>query len=213
VPEVIELPEKNIFSVFNILLLENKHRLVKQLKSCFEPSVHGHKTWASSYLLMDYIQTHHLIKRTTDVLEIGCGWGAASIYAAKNGARSVTGLDIDDNVFPYLEVQAALNDVNIKTIKRSYEKLTPKQLSQFNLMIGADICFWEELAIKLECLFKKALKHGMKRILLADPGRQPFLDLAERCQAFARVELREWYVRDPEYYDGYILDLKPKRTK
>ncbi len=210
-PEVIELPEKNMFNVFNIMLLENKHRLVKQLKECFEPNVHGHKTWASSFLLMDYFQTHNLIKRTTDALEIGCGWGAASIFVAKNGARSVAGLDIDENVFPYLEVQSALNGVKIKQIKRSYEKLTPKQLGQFNLLMGADICFWDELAVKLEALFKKALNNGMKRIVLADPGRQPFLDLAEKCDAFAKVELSQWYVCDPEYYDGYILDLKPKR--
>jgi predicted nicotinamide N-methyase len=78
-------------------------------------------------------------------------------------------------------------------------------------MMGADICFWEELAIKLEALFRKALSNGMKRIVLADPGRQPFLDLAERCKDFARVDLREWYVRDPDDYDGYILDLKPRR--
>jgi len=213
VPEVFELPEENLFNVFNILLLENKHRLVKQLKKCYEPNVHGHKTWSSSFLLMDYFQTHNIIKRSSDVIELGCGWGAASIYCKKNGAKSVTGLDIDDNVFPYLEVQAALNDVTIKESRRSYEKLTARHLSQYNLMIGADICFWDDLAVKLEKLFKRALGAGVKRILLADPGRQPFLDLAERCQNFAKVDLREWYVCDPEYFDGYVLDLKPKTSK
>ncbi|NVJ58865.1 MAG: methyltransferase domain-containing protein [Gammaproteobacteria bacterium] len=211
-PEVVELPESNLFNVFNILLLENKHRLVKQLKECYEPNVHGHKTWASSFLLMDYFQTHNVLKRSSDVLELGCGWGAASIYCAKNGANSVTGLDIDENVFPYLNTQAALNGCKIKSMTKSYDKLSPKQLEKFNLIIGADICFWDDLAEMLEKMFQRAFKAGVKRIILADPGRQPFLDLAEKCNAFAKVDLREWYVCDPEYYDGYILDIKPGKA-
>ncbi|NVJ50002.1 MAG: methyltransferase domain-containing protein [Gammaproteobacteria bacterium] len=212
-PEVFELPEDNLFNVFNILLLENKHRLVKQLKKCYEPNVHGHKTWSSSFLLMDYFQTEQVLKRTSKVLELGCGWGAASIYCKKNGAEKVTGLDIDENVFPYLEVQAALNDVKIEELKRSYDKLTARQFNQFNLIIGADICFWDDLAVMLEKMVKRALNAGVKRIVLADPGRQPFLDLAERVSGFAKVSLREWYVCDPEYYDGYILDIRPAKAK
>ncbi len=209
-PELIELPEKDLFHVFNIMLLENKHRLVKQLKKSFAPNVYGHKTWASSFLLMDYIQTHRILDRNSSVLELGCGWGAASIYCAKNGAKSVTGLDIDENVFPYLEVQAALNGVKIKTLNKSYQKLNKRDLQKFSMLVGADICFWNDLAILLENLFKKALEHGVERILLVDPGRQPFLDLADRCKAFAEVHFSEWYVCDPDYYDGYVLDLRPK---
>ncbi len=212
-PEVIELPENNLFNVFNIMLLENKHRLVKQLKACYEPNVHGHKTWASSFLLMDYFQTHRVLKRTSNVLELGCGWGAASIYCAKNGAKSVTGLDIDENVFPYLNVQAALNDVEINSITKSYDKLTGKQLAKYDIIIGGDICFWDELALMLEKMIKRALNNGSKRILLADPGRSPFFDLADRCEKFAKVKLSEWYVCDPEYYEGFVLDIKPKANK
>ncbi|WP_144391492.1 class I SAM-dependent methyltransferase [Pleionea sediminis] len=212
-PEVIELPENNLFNVFNILLLENKHRLVKQLKECYEPNVHGHKTWASSFLLMDYFQTHRVIKSTSQVLELGCGWGAASIYCAKNGAKEVTGLDIDENVFPYLKTQAALNGVDVKCKTKSYDKLTAKQLDHYNLIMGGDICFWDELAQMLEKMIRRALKSGVKRIVLADPGRSPFLELAERCTEFAKASLTEWYVCDPDYYEGFILDIKPKKTK
>ena len=209
-PEVIELPENHLFNVFNLLLLENKHRLVKQLKECYEPNVHGHKTWASSFLLMDYFQTHRIIKRSTQAIELGCGWGAAAIYCAKNGARSVTGLDIDENVFPYMDVQAALNSVEIKKMKKSYDKLTGKQLSEFNLIMGADICFWDDLSKMLGKMIKRALNNGVKRIVLADPGRSPFYDLADHCDNFANVTLSEWYVCDPEYYEGFILDITPK---
>lgn len=209
-PELISLPEKNLESVFNIILLKNKHRLVKQLKQCYEPNVHGDKTWASSYLIMDYLQTHRLIKSSSKVLELGCGWGAASIYCAKNGAKSVTGLDIDENVFPYLDVQAELNSVKIKTTNRSYEKITGKQLTEYNLLIGADICFWDKLNPILKKLIKRSLNNGVKRILIADPGRSPFFDLAESLSEFAKVDLREWYVSDPKYYEGYLLDIRPK---
>jgi predicted nicotinamide N-methyase len=209
-PEVVELPEDNLFNVFNIILLENKHRLVKQLKKCYQPNVHGDKTWFSSYLIMDYLQTHNILKRNSQVLELGCGWGATSVYCAKNGAKRVVGLDIDDNVFPYLDVHATLNDVKVETINKSYEKLTANYLADFNLLLGADICFWEELTPMIGKMIRRAFKSGKKRVIVADPGRQPFLDLAEYCKPFAKVDMSEWYVCDPEYYDGYILDLQPR---
>ena len=76
-PEIIDLPEKHISSAYGIMTLESKHRLVRRLKKVYTPSVHGHKTWSSSYLLMDYLLHHRLPGDKQRVMELGCGWGPA----------------------------------------------------------------------------------------------------------------------------------------
>ncbi|MCO7224083.1 methyltransferase [Pleionea sp. CnH1-48] len=206
-PELIEVPEENLFYAYDVLLMETKHRLVKKLKKYYEPNVHGHKTWSSSFLLMDYFLHNNVMKRSSKVLELGCGWGAASIFCAKKGAK-VSGLDIDENVFPYLEVQATMNGVEITPIQKGYEKLKGKELGEYNILIGADICFWDELTELLVKLIRRAMRNGVKRVIIADPGRSPFLDLVESCKSFAKVSVHEWYSSDPEMYEGYIADIK-----
>ena len=98
-PKLEQLPEPNIYQAYGIYLLESKHRLIRRLKKAYQPSVHGHKTWKASFLLMDYLQHHPLAKKSR-VMEIGCGWGPGSIYCAKRFKARVTAVDIDREVFP-----------------------------------------------------------------------------------------------------------------
>lgn len=206
-PEVIELPEKNISQAFGVLTLEPRHRLIRKLKKAFAPSIHGHKTWSSSYLLMDYFLHQGLLKKNMPVLEVGCGWGPAAIFCAKQGRCQVTGLDRDPDVFPFLDVQAALNGVNVGSMNQGFEKVTKKQLSKFQLMIAADVCFWDELTDIHFKLIKRALAAGVEDIVYADPGRKPFFNLAELCAEQFESECVQWYCSEPEYFEGYILRL------
>lgn len=208
-PEAIELPEKNISQAYGVMTLDNKHRLVRKLKRAFTPSVHGHKTWSSSYLLMDYFLHRGLLKKRQSVLEVGCGWGPAAIFCAKRGCK-VTGLDMDEEVFPFLEVQAALNDVEVASMAGTFEGLSKKQLRSFQMVIGADICFWDELTDIHFGLIERALSAGVKHIVYADPGRSPFFDLAERCESAFGADSVHWYSSEPERFDGYILHVRKR---
>jgi len=41
-------------------------------------------------------------------------------------------------------------------------------------MIGADICFWDDMVNPLENLVGRAMDMGVKLVLFSDPGRLPF---------------------------------------
>ena len=63
---------------------------------------------------MDYLNDYPPASNTR-ILEIGCGWGLTSIYCTKKFGCKVTGVDADEDVFPYLEAHAKLNGTKIKT--------------------------------------------------------------------------------------------------
>lgn len=206
-PQIAE-NTKDLFQAYGIFLFENKHTFIKQLKKDYTPSVHGHKTWNSSFLIMDYFLHKHLLKPRKTVMELGCGWGPASIFCAENAGCKVTGVDLDEDVFPFLETQAALNNVKVATKKQSFNKITKKDFEHFKLVFGADICFWDQLAIMHFNLIKRALSAGVKDIVFADPGRSPFFDLAEKCDQKFNTECLEWYSTEPNRFEGYILHIR-----
>ena len=194
---------------FGIYLLGAKHRLIRRLKRVYEPSVHGHKTWTSSFLLMDYLQ-HHPLTKGASVMEIGCGWGPASVFCAKRFGAKVTGVDIDKDVFPFLEVMAELNGVEVEPLKSRFEDLTAKQLGQHDVLVGSDICFWDNLVEPLFKLTKRALKGGTRRIIIADPGRPPFYEFCDRAAKKFKVSLNEWYATEPNRFTGEIIEIQAK---
>ncbi|GAB1259023.1 hypothetical protein NBRC116494_35250 [Aurantivibrio plasticivorans] len=207
-PELVELPEKNLFSAYGVTLLESKHKTVKKLEKHYQPSIHGHKTWSSSFLLMDYLMHTRLLKQRQRVLELGCGWGPAAIFCAAHADCKVTGLDRDEEVFPFLEVQAALNDVEVSTIKKGFEQVSKPLLKNYDLVFGTDVCFWDELVPMHFKLIKRALDAGVKNIIYTDPGRSTFYELAEKCKVKFNVEYLDWYSTEPDYFEGYILHIK-----
>lgn len=199
---------KHLTTAYGIILYKNSHPDLKTLKQDYQPSVHGHKTWNSSFLLMDYLLHQRVLKTKMSVMELGCGWGPASIFCAENAEAKVTAVDMDSSVFPFLESQAEINGVTIQTLESNFESLSNKQLKQNELIIGADICFWDNLTeIHFE-LIQKALKQGVKNIIYADPGRAPFYELAERCMEHFDAECLEWYSTEPKRFEGYILHIK-----
>lgn len=200
--------EKNIREAYGVKFLQSRHKDIRRLKrSSIEPSIHGNKFWGSSYLIMDYLQQHPL-KEGSKVMELGCGWGLAGIYCAKHFRAEVTGVDADDAVFPYLHLHAEHNKVQIETQKKYFEKITTQQLSQYDVLIGADICFWEELADIVFKLIHRAIKAGVKKIILSDPERAPFFDLSDRCIDKFYAELQPWCVSQPRKASGCLLVIE-----
>ena len=211
-PKLERLPEPNIYQAYGIYLLESKHRLIRRLKKAYQPSVHGHKTWNASFLLMDYLQHEPLAKRAR-VLEIGCGWGPGAVFCASRFKARVTALDIDKDVFPFLEVLAALNDVDVTCLSRRFEKLTDEDLGQFDVIVGSDICFWDKMIKPLGRLVSRAFEAGVKRVIITDPGRPPFYEFCDLARKKHKVELMEWYATEPEYFAGEVVEVRPSRNQ
>jgi predicted nicotinamide N-methyase len=144
-------------------------------------------------------------------MEIGCGWGPASIYCAKRFDARVTGVDMDPEVFPFMDVLSALNDVEIEHLVSKYEDLTREQLGAQKVLVGSDICFWDKLVKPLYKLIGRALKSGVDRVVIADPGRPTFYELSELCRKKFDAELQEWYAVEPNHYTGEVLEIRAKR--
>ncbi len=190
---------------FGLTVFDTDHPEVRRLQQeAVQPSLHGQKVWRSSFVLMDYLQQRGVNTRAR-VLELGCGWGLVGIYCAKTFNAHVTGLDADAAVFPYLHLHAQLNGVHIQTRQLSFEHIQSQDLDAFDLIVGADICFWDEIVDPLYHLLRRAIKAGVAEILVADPDRPPFDDLCARFEKTCNAEVLDWEITTPVSTSGRIL--------
>lgn len=171
------------------------------------PSIHGNKHWPSADLLMDYLLSHPLPKRSR-VLDAGCGWGLGGIFCAKQFNARVTALDADEAVFPYLQAHAELNGVKVHCLQEKFQKVKPEQLEKIDVLIASDVCFWEDLVKPLQKLIDRALENGVKRVVIADPERAPFFTLAEKCIKRHCAELLDWRSEKHPRVSGAILMIE-----
>ena len=209
-PKLQRLPEEHIEFAYGIFLLQDSHRLVKALKRRHQPSVHGTRTWGSAYLLMDYLQEHPPAKNRK-VMELGCGWGATSVFCAQQFGSKVTAVDLDPAVFPFVDVFAEINSVSLTNKCADFSRLTGPFLGQHPLIIGGDICFWDNLVKPLKLLINRAIKNGTKRVVLTDPGRPPFYELCDQLSKTHQVTLQEWYAIEPDRFVGEVAEIRPRR--
>lgn len=198
-------------NVRGLKIFGRKHKAVKTLvdKGSY-PKIHGDKVWFSSYFIMDYLERKPVEKKSR-VMEIGCGWGLLGVYCAKNFGAKVIGVDADKNVMPLLKLHARKNRVKLKTKVCRYENLKPKLLAKQDIILGGDICFWDELVDPLFSLIKQAMKQGVGTVIIADPGRTPFLALAKRCKKKYGAKLKPVSISLPTQESGYLLIVKNKK--
>jgi len=181
------------------------HPAIRKLKRRGNyPSIHGNKLWKSSCLLMDYLVTNPP-EHTATVVDAGCGWGACGIWCAKALGSEVTSLDADPDVFPFLEVVATLNEVSTTALVSRFDQLSTRQLSGFDMLIAADICFWDELVDPVYNMINRAVTAGVKQIVIADPERPTFHEVAQRCVDRHCAELFDWESHSPTTARGAIL--------
>ena len=127
------------------------------------------------------------------------------MYCAKNHGANVLGMDADSAVFPYLKLHAEINDVEVGTWRCKFEKVKKEDLKGTNLIIGADICFWDEMVDPVYKLIKKAMKVGVGQVIVADPGRPPFHALSEKVVKKFGGEVKEWEVDEEIKAEAYLL--------
>ena len=202
----LKQPTTHSISFMNIDALKASHPEVRRLKRQQRHAAHGNKVWRSSFVLIDYLSTWE-IPDHSKVIDIGCGWGLTGIYLAKNYRAQVTGLDIDASVEPFLKLQASINQCSVEFQERSFESLEDAELAELHTLMGTDICFWDEMTSPLFDLIALARSAGTEQILIADPGRPPFWDLAERCVAELGAEIITRRIYEPWKTEKFILAI------
>lgn len=198
------LPEEK--SCHGISFYQSRHARIRQLKRLHSPDGFGYRVWTSCWLLMDYLRSMRT-PHGLGVMDVGCGWGLAGIFCAKQLQAKVTCVDADQEVFPFLRLHAELNQVQVATMHKRYEDLTSQDLEGIDLLIGADICFWDEMPEQVIPMVDKALAARVRLILIADPGRSSFAKLADLCAARYGASTVKHAVRKPHPLGGHILRI------
>lgn len=198
---------------YGLKILNSRHIEVRRLKrEGHVAEIYGNMFWNSSFLIMDYLKRHPLTKRTR-ILEIGCGWGLLGLYCTKTFGCKVHGIDADEQVLPYLQLHADINGVKMTSEKKKFQQLTIDYLSNFDLVVGADICFWDDMTGILFNLINRAKRAGVKQVIIADPCRPPFKALAEKSEEhFPTVSLEQKFLSKPVRTSGEILIVRPNDT-
>lgn len=192
---------------FGLTILKSNHPDIRRLKKGQPKHIlHGNKVWKSSFLMMDYLSEYPLAS-SCRVLEVGCGWGLASLYCAKHFDAEVVALDADEQVLPFAEHHAAINEVQLNTIAMDINDITEQQLAGFDVLIGTDICFWDSLIEPINTLVDKAKSAGVERTIFSDPGRPSFRMLADHCQQNQAAFYSDWAVPAPLNLWGLVLEI------
>ena len=191
-----------------VIMPTGSHPVIRRVRrQGAHPAIHGNKLWKSSCLLMDYLNKNRP-QHCNTVIDVGCGWGVSGIWCAKTLGSDVTSVDADANVFPYLEATAELNKVRTRHLVSRFEALSTKQLSKFDMLIAADICFWDELVNPVTNMVNRAVKAGVKHILIADPERPTFHEMAQRCAVKHCADIIDWQTHTPIKASGAIMVIE-----
>ncbi|MCP5163120.1 MAG: methyltransferase [Hahellaceae bacterium] len=198
------MSDSQVRTIYGMLSFKHRSKVLKQLRKTASPELHGHQIWQSCYMIMEYLEQHPPAEQT-NILEIGCGWGMLGIYCAKNFNAQVTLTDADANVFPYAHAHADLNQAQVSTKHLAFSEIGESELKDKQILIGSDICFWPEIVKPLQALLTRAIQSGVKKILIADPGRHPFLRLAEYFVTEHNAKLLSWTLDNGTKNHGKIL--------
>lgn len=198
---------KHQLTAHGLTFLKPNHPAVKTIRKAHgDANLHGTKVWDSSFVLMDFL----LIEPIPDgrvVFDIGCGWGPTTLFLAKSFQSRVLSIDADASVEPYLHLHGELNGVTPVFWQRRLDQLKTADLSMADTLLGGDICFWDSLRDDWKKLIKRAQKAGVRQVLIADPGRQPFHDLTEWARSRYQAELWEHSITSPIKASKYILEI------
>ena len=158
-----------------------------------DPSIHGTKLWKSSCLIIDYL------KSTPRSAEVKSWTRAAVGVSLVSGVRN-TGMQTspqwmrDPAVFPYLEAVARLNGVSTTPWVQRFEKVRKKDLENIDILFGGDICFWDDLVKPVGQMINRAIDAGVGTIVIGDPERPTFHEMAERAIQTHGGELLDWRI-------------------
>ena len=102
-------------------------------------------------------------------------------------------MDADPAKFPTLRPWRDLNGVSTTPWVQRFEKVRKKDLENVDILFG-DICFWDELVKPVGQMINRAIDAGVGTIVIGDPERPTFHEMAERAIQTHGGELLDWRI-------------------
>lgn len=172
----------NIKSIQGVQYYTGAHPAIRSLvKQGSRPTEFGHKVWATTFILINYLSNHEFNLNKKSVLEVGCGWGILGLFLAKKFDSKVTCTDLDEKVLPIVKAHSELNLLSVKAEPASFGSISDESLKSAQVIVGAEVCYSAEACKDLLSLIKRAYTHGIEQVLISDPGRPDFLSIL--CEA------------------------------
>ena len=81
------------------------------------------------------------------------------------------------------------------------------------MVVGSDICYWDEHVKLLFNLVNRAITAGVARVVLSDPGRASFYRFVEMCDKRKAwdTKLVRWYALEPNRATGEIVEITRRK--
>ena len=123
--------------------------------------------WAGGQALARYVLDHPDIVKGKAVLDFGAGSGLDGIAAARSGAASVLGADIDRFSVEAIRLNAESNGVSLLATP---EDLVGVANRGWDVVLVGDMCYEQPLAGRIERWLRGLVAEGVT-VLIGDPGR------------------------------------------
>lgn len=141
--------------------------------------------WPGGQAVARYLLAHADMVRGKRVIDFAAGCGIATLAAARCGALSVIGNEIDPVAIAAMRLNAEANDLTIETSDSDWLQGPPGS-PEADVVIAGDVCYEREMTLRaMDWLRGHAAKGRL--VLLGDPGRNYFT--ADRLEELARYDI------------------------
>src|SRR5262245_38117461 len=126
--------------------------------------------WNGGKAVARYVLDHPELIEGKHVLDLASGSGIVAIAAAKAGAASVTGNDLDQLAVAAIAMNAAANQVKVTVVPRDVMgRAEPPPRKSYDVVLAGDVFYVQAIARKARPFLERQAKAGAL-VLIGDPG-------------------------------------------